>query len=179
MSSDSQRCVTFGDRPENRLTREEKALFAAVRKSDVKKTRQLIETGVNVNALETPDRMFEFNFTPLHWAALNQDVPMVKLLLEAGANVHAEVSHLQAMGHPGEPPLNWACGFRRSEKPLSLDVVRLLLQNGANPNHRMTTSRQSVFEASILKGRIQLAKLLLDAGANVNPEIHGVASPLM
>ena len=61
---------------------------------------------------------------------------------------------------------------------MNLEVVRLLLKYGANPNHRMFKRRESVFESSIYKGRIELVKLFLASGAEVNSPPGSFTSPL-
>jgi len=108
-----RQCLGFADRPKHKLSAKAKALFAAVRSNDIAKVRQLIELGVNVNIVDTPKRAWEFNVTPLHEAALRQNAEIVRLLLEAGANVHAEAGHLQDIDSPGATPLAWACGLAR------------------------------------------------------------------
>jgi ankyrin repeat protein len=178
MGTKSKGCLTYEDRPQHRLSAKEKALFAAVRKNDAAKVKELIAQGVNVNCLETPKRAFEFDITPLHEAAYNQNPDITRMLLEAGANPNAEVGHLQSIDQPGEPPLNWACGYR-SLQNVNLEVVKLLLAYGGNPNHRMKSYQQSVFEASICKSRLEVIKALTEAGAEINPPGPGFCSPLI
>jgi len=64
--------------------------------------------------------------TPLHWPAHNGYLEIVRVLLEAGADVNAEESNWV-----GGMPLHWA-----SERNASM--IRLLVAYGADPNARVT-----------------------------------------
>ena len=62
--------------------------------------------------------------TPLHWAAEKNHAEVAKLLIEAGADIHAEVSW-------GMTPLAWAANMG------SRQVADLLLEHGARPQLNM------------------------------------------
>jgi ankyrin repeat protein len=78
-------------------------------------------------------------YTPLHWAAREGGLDLVKLLLEKGANPNA-VSELN------ETPLHVAAGkgymearrrgtrYYRAAREGGLGLVKLLVEKGANPN---------------------------------------------
>ena len=93
--------------------------------------------------------------TALHWAAYRDDVEMMKLLLAAGANVHA-VTRVGAI-----PPLLLACA---NGNPAALE---LLLKAGANPNSTNANGTTALMIAAA-SGNSDAVKLLLDEGADAN-----------
>src|ERR1051325_10244824 len=135
------------------------ALMAAVAGGDEQSVRLLIKRGADVNAQPTPDQMgflLGGGRSPLMWAAFRGDVNIVKLLIDSGAAVNAMTGFGTALGQAawadrtaaarvliehgarvnqagpveGYTPLHWAAGTEGRDASL----VKLLLQNGANPN---------------------------------------------
>jgi uncharacterized protein len=110
-------------------------LLYAAREGCVECARHLVEAGADKD-LEDPDRV-----TPLNMALLNLHFEVAALLIKAGADVDkwdlygrspvymaADVSTLPVKG-------NGAMAVVPSEDPLAaLDVAKLLLESGANPN---------------------------------------------
>ncbi|HKQ99962.1 MAG TPA: ankyrin repeat domain-containing protein [Pyrinomonadaceae bacterium] len=101
-----------------------------------------------------------FNRTPLHCAAENGQVDCVRLLLERGADVHAQALH------------SWTPLFEAARSPIygatleeSLECARLLLEHGADPNavdsHRRETP---IFNVNSLP----MLLLLKEHGANLD-----------
>ncbi len=79
-------------------------LIKAILKNNIKKVQQLLESGSDPNAYEDCDKI-----TPLHFAAQKNDLLVAALLIDAGANVHAE-------SYPeGETPLDVAKLHRHKE----------------------------------------------------------------
>jgi len=72
-------------------------IFLAAQRGDVDTLRQLIESG----QAKATDRD-EANITPLHWAAINAQLPACKYLLDQGAEVDALGGDLVAT------PMQWA-----------------------------------------------------------------------
>jgi len=83
---------------------------------------RLIRLGVDVRA---PDVMGN---TPLHFAVRGRSLEIVSMLLDAGADI-------EAVNADGSTPLRMA--FAR--KPYRPHMVALLLQRGADMNHRSPT----------------------------------------
>lgn len=65
------------------LSEVDQMLHEATREGNVRKVKQLLETGANV------DQVNEQGLTPLHWSALNGRQDLALLLLEHGADINA------------------------------------------------------------------------------------------
>jgi ankyrin repeat protein len=85
---------------------------------------------------------------------------VVKILLDAGANVNATAVHA---GREGQTALQAAAEGGH------LEVVRMLLDAGANVNATATGYRdRTALQAAAGGGHLEVVRMLLDAGANVN-----------
>ena len=148
------------------------ALHAAVEMHSVEVAKLLIEHGADLEA-----RSWE-GYTPLVYsfqAGWYLDLPMIALLLEAGADPNAvpadgphEVPEEEQGGWMTTTPLMYACRSSFMEdSPWSLvDVVRLLLRYGADPN-RFNGDGETALSLSILRYRHEVVATLLDHGAIV------------
>jgi ankyrin repeat protein len=90
-------------------------LLAYVWRDDKERTEKLLAHGANVNMQDADGD------TPLHGAAQNGNVEIIRLLLDKGANVDVK-------NKLGGTPLMWAAVFGHE------DAVRFLLSRGANPS---------------------------------------------
>lgn len=156
-----------------------KALFEAVEAQDAERVRQWIARGgcppsgftdlwrdrgrgTNVDVHEEG-----YNGTPLFLAAAKKSPEIVKILLEAGANVNGTTS-IRAM------PLHNAAG---QDSP---EIVKILLEAGAHVN-AATGLRATPLHNTAERTRghcLEIAKILLEAGADVNAQDHRGATPL-
>lgn len=124
------------------------SLIDAVRYQDHETAIALLEKRVDVN-----QRMSD-GTTPLHWAAHNADVDLVKRLLRAGANPNARNDY-------GSTPLLEAAETGNAE------IIEALLKAGADvesPNAEGQTALMTVARTN----HIEAAKVLIKRGANVN-----------
>lgn len=108
------------------------------------------------------DDIDEYGFTPLIETAITRQPKIAQALLERGVNVNkADVT--------GRTALHWAVDNE------DLDMVRVLLQHGANPN-AYTNAGLSILVYPVLRGQNPLKHLLYQQGARLDfalDFIHG------
>ncbi|KAL6268769.1 hypothetical protein P5V15_001894 [Pogonomyrmex californicus] len=152
----------------------------------------LIAHGADVNAQSTSGN------TPLMYGCAGGHEEVVRVLLEAGANVedHNENGHTPLMeaasaGHVqvAKILLDHGAGinthsneFKESALTLAcykghLEMVRFLLEAGADQEHKTDEMHTALMEAS-MDGHVEVARLLLDSGAQVNMPTDSFESPL-
>jgi ankyrin repeat protein len=187
-------------------------LHLAVAEGQPDVVRVLVEAGADLTART------EFNRTPLH-VALQQRPELVPLLRELGAQVDAPSAaylgdvdqltrHLDDGAEPGDRTsgvdlLSWAAfggAAPTAELLLSrgadpdtgslhfaagaarLELVRLLLQAGADVNRRDPATGRTSLHAAVAAGpdgdAPEIVRVLLAAGADVNATTHDGASAL-
>lgn len=129
-------------------------IHVAASRNDIETVRVLLEARVSVNLPVRPqtepseDLNFTVCYTPLTCAAMNADLELVKLLVEAQADVNPY--------HPRGSecwPVNQAAGFGR------VDVVRYLLAHKANDG--------GDWEGGALQGAHECAARRFDAEESV------------
>jgi ankyrin repeat protein len=104
--------------------------------------------------------------TPLHAAAHNGDLEMVRVLLEYEVDVDARSEN-------GMTPLNTAPRGNHDDPR----VVRLLIERGADPNSRSSKGFTPLHFAS-KNGRVEIARVLIEHGANVEAKDGEGRTPL-
>ena len=116
---------------------------------DAKTVRHLLQRGTDVNAAQGD------GMTALHWAAMNDDLRMVEMLVYAGANVKAS-TRIGAY-----TPLFMA------SRAGNAAIVGVLLAAGADPNAVTSTGATPLMPAAE-SGSAAAVAALLDQGADVN-----------
>eukprot|EP00005_Dracoamoeba_jomungandri_P002814 CAMPEP_0174250894 /NCGR_PEP_ID=MMETSP0439-20130205/911_1 /TAXON_ID=0 /ORGANISM="Stereomyxa ramosa, Strain Chinc5" /LENGTH=273 /DNA_ID=CAMNT_0015331075 /DNA_START=22 /DNA_END=840 /DNA_ORIENTATION=+ len=105
-----------GDQPIQQMIHvQEINIFSYAKEGDLEKVRELLESGEDVNVVD------EDGSSPLHWAALFDQIKVMSYLLERGAEI--DLANLKE----GQTPLHWAC-IGKSTK-----AVMKLIHAGADP----------------------------------------------
>jgi ankyrin repeat protein len=111
----------------------------------------------NINVEE----MNENGDSLLVFAALGNSVSIIKKLLEAGADVNAQISG------------DYGSALAAAAEQGNEVIVRLLLEAGADINAQISGSYGSALAAAAVRGDEETVRLLLEAGADVNAEMSG------
>ncbi len=150
---------------------------------DVATVKKLLKEGGDVNAAQGD------GMTALHWAALHGDAELASMLLYAGANVGAKTRiggytplHLAAqIGNAAViAPLiaagasvsaattTGATALMQASHAGSTDSVRMLIENGADPNVKELANGQTAIVFAAATDRVEVVKLLLARGADIS-----------
>jgi hypothetical protein len=121
------------------------ALAEAARKGDAAAIKKLLDEGVDVNT------KFRYGATALAYACDRGHLEAAKLLMDRGADVNARDTFYKAT------PLNWAVSPAMGRKPQHSEIVRLLLEHGAQ-------GKGQALMAAVSEPDLATAKVILDSG---------------
>ena len=122
-----------------------------------------LDKGVDVNAKR------EDGSTPLHGAAEGGHGEIVKLLIAAGADLHATT--VSMLGGGGWIPLHSAA--RQGHR----GIVELLIEMGTDVNTRDSAGKSTLHDA-VLEGHKGIVELLINKGADLNAKSGYYGTPL-
>jgi ankyrin len=157
------RLLRAGADPEAKDASGETLLIMAVRAGSLDSVASLVERGASVNAADSTTKQ-----TPLMWAVRSNNVPAAKLLIEHGAQVDA------ATRVGATPP--WTAPNAGGGSH-GLGIIR-----GGWPERGSRAAVPGAMTALLYAardGHLQLARLLLDARADVNRAEANAISPLL
>jgi ankyrin repeat protein len=184
---DYQRHVTAEGRPKSLDTGGLTPLLYAARENCIACVGALLRNGADID-LPDPDGV-----SPLHVAIMNANWDLARALVDAGADVnqwdiYGEAPLFTAVGNSARTD-----GGRASIDPpnqvTGVDIVRLLLEQGANPNMQLffrpanvrgaTNTRGStpLIRAANL-GNLELVQLLLEHGADATVYMADRQTPI-
>ena len=136
------------------------ALMRAVQNNDVAEVKRLIAQGANVNELDANQD------APLVMAAYEGHTEIVRLLLEAGADVTAVDPSMKATA------LHAAAYAGRTE------AAKLLIQHHIDINKQGPRNGYTALHDAIWQNNIETARVLIEAGANLSLKAHSGETPL-
>ncbi|MEN6347404.1 MAG: ankyrin repeat domain-containing protein [Armatimonadia bacterium] len=104
---------------------------------------------------------------PLHWACAADQIGAVRLLLEHGAKA-------KALDTDSTAPLGTAIDHG------SVEMVKLLLAQGADPNTSRTSRGTALCNAAMVRGDkgVEMLRVLLAAGADPNKQTSAGVAPI-
>ncbi len=146
-------------------------MVACMTKQSAEVVSAIIEVGADIHATN------DSGFTPLFGACQPIDeitkqlvsqvlrIETTNVLLEAGANIN----HQSGDGPDPDDPYNFSklTPLHIATGPDSVEVVKFMLENGADPNIADALKRTPIFGA-VHTGDIELVQALIDGGADVN-----------
>lgn len=161
LAQSSKRELIVQTKAESQDTKDCKELLQAVKEMDNSRVRELLDR-VDPNCSYRGDGEAR---SPLVAAARNGDLLILKLLMDAGADVafHAEGD---------EPPLMAAAANGH------LEVARLLVEEGAAVNQKLQGEGTALLLAS-REGQLEMVNYLIAQGADVNAQVSGDGTPLI
>jgi len=139
------------------------ALHYAIRNLRVDEVKQLLRAGVDRNAFDDKSRNFRLAFTALCTA--------IQTAAHTISETRAMVAEAATELFPDSPPSDL-----KAERATSMEILRLLLAAGADPNH--PTLSRTPLSLAAHTGDVEVVTLLLDAGANPAGEAWSPLSDL-
>lgn len=138
-------------------------LHNTIKAGDVQKVKESIQKDIDVN--------FQYNGrNALHAACKTGSAEMVELILNAGADVNS-ISD-EGKGLTSLQWVTWGFGMEKS-----IEVIRLLLEHGADPNLAQNNYKYPLFYA-IENKDVEVVKLLVDNGAKLDIKNDSGQTPL-
>ncbi|GAP92934.1 putative ankyrin repeat domain protein [Rosellinia necatrix] len=118
-------------------------------------------------------RQLGTRMTPLHCAAKYGNTEALVDLLDLGADI-------DAVDYQGATALLFACETPNADVERNINVVKTLLERGADPEYPATKSKYRALHMAALNGQAALVRVLLEAGASENPRLgnSGRETPL-
>ena len=140
------------------------ALWEAARSGDAPTVKRLLDEGVDVNT------KFRYGATALSYACDRGNLEVVRILLERGAEVNVKDTFY------GATPLTWAVSPAMARKPQHPEIVKLLLEHGAQDKENALRTAVSDSDAATTKVILEngglSAAILTDALESAKKDGH-------
>ena len=133
-------------------------LRKAAQEGDLGRVTAMLLSGADVNGRDS------LGFTPLHYAAGNNRLAVVRFLIEKGADVNAQAYDIEGYRHRSVLHLPARLGY--------IDVVRELIKAGTDVNLR--TNGVSALEMAMQQRRNGVINELLNAGADAESQARAL-----
>ena len=134
------------------------ALEEIVQSGNLRRVRDLLNRGADVNVAPSEFGHLETHKTALQMAVNQGHEEILTLLIEAGADINAPAS-----------PFGGRTALQQASARGNLDYVRMLLQRGADVNAPPSEEYGiTALQGASIRGHFAVAVLLLHAGANIN-----------
>ena len=144
-------------------------LYQAVQRNDFNSALKALESGASANYVHVDEvRVARTSVPVLYEACENQNINLVELLLAHGADPNAEFDQSASWGSEHEPCLFGALSPSGPVKHPSVEIVRALLEGGADPNIPRVWRKNfnnEVFAIDRARGNQELIALLKKYGA--------------
>ena len=135
------------------------ALWWAARRAEASKISLLLKYGANANMKTMSGN------TPLITAIPTKNHTCIKLLLDAGCEIHSE-------DWQGFSPLHYSCYFG-----LDIDIVGAFLRGGGDTYDKVSSSHSTPLKLAAQENHIHIVKYLISRGANLNAtDVNGECS---
>lgn len=132
--------------------RESTPLIYAIKFSNKQVLKQLLDNGADANIKNS------MHYNALHMAVKKKDVSIVNIIVKYISNINSKTKE------GGATALHYACDF------MLYDVVKILLDHGAQQNIPELDNNYYPIFYSVTQGDFNTTKLLIDNGANPNNE---------
>lgn len=139
---------SYGDCLNDQKSKDIALLHAAVN-GDVEKAKELIAMNANVNVIGEYSTIYSYETTPIDNASKHGHYEIVKLLIDAGANIN---THYTA--------INFAIKGGHDK------IVKLLIDSGANIDTEVLAKTYSI-QTAIMFGYYEVLKVLIEANPNL------------
>ena len=154
-------CIVFPARAQDESSPGQE-FYKAIDREDVDAVKELLAAG---NSANTPIVNGTTTSTPLVKACWRRNMEIVKLLVEAGADVNG-LQKDRMVNDAGE--VYWFIKSPLEEvASRDVDIVRYLIGKGAKVDEKLTDGRTVLFLPAG-EGNMEMLGVLLSAGANVN-----------
>ena len=141
------------------------ALHAAVGGDQPEIIALLLARGAEVNTSSTE------GYTPAHTAALSRSTATVAALLKARPD-------LNRLTQGGLTPLHLALGGRASEEGGNPEIVRLLMEGGADINRPIAATGRSPLHLAVQRNSVELCQVVLAGKPNLETQDNDGLTPL-